>query len=358
MAVSIYDYNRNREIDFLKGVAILAVLLVHTSWNFIKADDLNGVVISNAFINTFSRFAVPLFIFVSGLVLSYKYFHNLNKKSFYSKRIKSILPPYIIFSLFYMLCEIAYLSRMPDTKDVIINWIIGGYGYLWFLVLLVQLYIFFPFLINIYKKYSAKSEYLLLAAFSVELLWATIDLGVPKEFLFPSGIFYFMLGIYVYDHPIPFNLKSTKSYAVISTIIFITIFVSYRQILDIMNYGGFENIPIKHSTISVISNIFLYALIIILLYTIAINFKDKRHLIAIIVCSLGVYSFGIFLVHFFYQQLITLLLAKIGIAFDNALFYITLFTGMLVLSYATCYIFSRFTFGKYVIGFKPARISG
>ena len=72
-----------------------------------------------------------------------------------------------------------------------------------------------------------------------------------------------------------------------------------------MNYGGFENIPIKHSTISVISSIFLYALIIVLLYTIAINFKDKRHLIAIIVCSLGVYSFGIFLVHFFYQQLIT-----------------------------------------------------
>ncbi len=358
MAGSTYGHNRIKEIDFLKGLAILAVLLVHTSWNFIRSDELNGVIISNAFINTFSRFAVPLFIFVSSLVLSYKYFHNLDKKSFYSKRIKSIILPYIIFSLFYMLCEIAYLSRIPNAEEVIINWIIGGYGYLWFLVLIMQLYILFPFIVNIYKRYSAKPEYLLLTAFAVELLWSIIDLGMPKEFLFPSGIFYFMLGIYAYDNTISFNLKSAKSYAIISSIIFITVFVSYRQITDIINYGGFENIPVKHPTISIIFNIILYALIIILLYNIAINFKDKRHLITIIVCSFGVYSFGLFLVHFFYQQLITQLLVKIGITFDNAFFYIILFTSMLVLSYATCYIISRFAFGKYVIGFKRTGISG
>lgn len=351
MAGGVYGYNRNKEIDFLKGLAILAVLLVHTSWNFIKADELNGVIISNAFVNTFSRFAVPLFIFVSGLVLSHKYFHSLNRKSFYSKRIKSILPAYIIFSLFYMLCEIVYLSKIPNAKEVIINWIIGGYGYLWFLVLIMQLYILFPFVIDIYKKYSDKSGYLLLAAFAIELLWSIIDLGMPKEFLFPSGIFYFLLGIYAYSNTISFNLKSKKSYAIIFSIIFITIFVSYRQISDMISYGGFENIPIKHPMISIISSIILYALIIILLYNIAISL-NKTYLITIIVCSFGVYSFGIFLVHFFYQQLITKLLIKFGIMFDNAFFYISLFAGMLVLSYATCYIISRFTFGKYVTGFK------
>jgi peptidoglycan/LPS O-acetylase OafA/YrhL len=123
-----------------------------------------------------------------------------------------------------------------------------------------------------------------------------------------------------------------------------------------MNYGGFENIPIKHPTISIISSVILYALIIVLLYSIAISFNDRKHLIGIIVCSLGVYSFGIFLVHFFYQQLITILLIKMGIAFDNALFYLILFTGMLVLSYLTCYIISRFNFGRHILGFKPAGI--
>lgn len=357
MAVSVHDSGRIKEADFLKGLAILAVLLVHTSWNFIKADELNEVVISNAFINTFARFAVPLFIFVSGLVLSHKYFHSLDRNSFYSKRIKSILPPYVLFSLFYMLCKTAYLSRFPDAREVIINWITGGYGYLWFLVLIMQLYIIFPLLINIYKKFSLKSGYVLAAAFLIELTWAIADLGIPKEFLFPSGIFYFALGIYAYDHAISFNLKSKISYAMIPSIILIALSISYRQILGIIYYGGFENIPIKHPTSSIISSVVLYALIIILLYSMAANINDNKSLITTIICSIGIYSFGIFLVHFFYQQLITLLLIKIGVTFNDGLFYIILFTAMLVLSYATCYIIGRSPFGKYVIGFKPAEIS-
>lgn len=358
MTISAYNNDRINEADFLKGLAILAVLLVHTSWNFIKADDLNGVIISNAFINTFSRFAVPLFIFVSGLVLTYKYFNKLNKKSFYSKRIRTILPSYFIFSFFYMLCEIAYLSKIPNAKEVMINWIIGGYGYLWFLVLIMQLYIIFPLIISVYRRFISKSGYLLIAAFAVELIWGITDLGIPKEFLVPSGIFYFVLGIYAYDHTISFNLKTAKSYIMIFFIIFITAFVSYRQILDIINYGGFENIPIKHPMISIISSIVLYTLIIVLLYSISVNLNDKRHLITIIVSSIGIYSFGIFLVHFFYQQLITIALLKSGITFSSSSFYIILFMGMLALSYATCYIISRFTFGKYVIGFNAPKISG
>jgi hypothetical protein len=256
-----------------------------------------------------------------------------------------------------MLCEIAYLSRIPTTKEVIADWMIGGYGYLWFLVLIMQLYIFFPFLIDIYKRYNGKSEYLLLAAFLVELLWAIADLGIPKEFLFPSGIFYFMLGIYAYDHKIIFDLKSTKLFIMITSIIFITSFITYRQIIDIASYGGFENIPIKHPISSIAFSIMLYALIIILLYNITMSLKDGTSLITMIVYSLGIYSFGIFLVHFFYQQLITLLLTKIGIAANNALFYIILFTGMLILSYATCYIISRFNYGRYIIGVKPIKTS-
>ncbi len=358
MSVRDHNYNRIKEVDFLKGIAILAVLLVHTSWNFIRANDLSEVIIFNAILNNFSRFAVPLFVFVSGVVLSYKYHQNFNIGSFYSKRIRSILPEYIIFSVFYMLCEIVYLNRMPTTKEVIINWIIGGYGYLWFIVLIMQLYILFPFVINIYKRYNAKSQYLLLVSFVVELLWSITDLGMPKEFLFPSGIFYFMLGIYTYDHIIAFDLKSTKSYLVISFIIIITLFISYRQILDIANYGGFENIPIKHPTSSVMFSIILYTLIIVLIYSVAIDFKDRINMVTIIIYSLGIYSFGIFLVHFFYQQLITVFLSKIGITFDNVLFYVILFIGMLSLSYATCYIISRLPFGKYIVGFAPIKKIG
>ena len=64
-----YPYHSTwiKEIDYLRGFAILAVIIIHTSANFTEVEYLNNLVIINIFIDVFSHFAVPLFIFTSEL---------------------------------------------------------------------------------------------------------------------------------------------------------------------------------------------------------------------------------------------------------------------------------------------------
>lgn len=93
----IQQKKRIGEIDYLRGFAILAVIATHTSARFIQIPNINLLLIINVIIDVFSHFAVPLFIFISGFVLSLNYKGPFSKKTYLQKRVKSILPPYIFF---------------------------------------------------------------------------------------------------------------------------------------------------------------------------------------------------------------------------------------------------------------------
>ena len=344
-----------KEADFLRGIAILAVLMIHTTWNSTMVNTLSDLAIFNIIVNFFSRFAVPLFVFVSGMVLSRKYYHKLDRRHFYSNRFKSIMPAYILFSMFYMLCEVAYFREIPPINEIIIKWLTGDYGYLWFLVLILQIYLFFPFIISIYCKYTKKADYLLIIAFIIELAWASIDIDLPRDLMFPSGLFYLVLGIYTYDHMLTYNLRSYKSYMVLLSILFFTMLISYLLIFDIIKYGSFENIPVKYPVHLLAIGQLLYTAVIILMLNIGVHFKNKTNMLISLVYIFGIYSFGIYLTHFFYRQLITALLIKIGITLNDYPFYTILFLGMLIFSLATTYIVSRLPFGKYIVGTTSTR---
>ncbi len=344
-----------KEADFLRGIAILAVLVIHTSWNSTMVNSVSNLAVFNIVLTIFSRFAIPLFIFISSMVLSRKYYHKLAKRDFYLKRLRSIIPEYVIFSMFYMLCEIAYTGEITSLNETMIKWLTGGYGYLWFLVLILQLYILYPFIIGIYGRYNKKADYLLIIAFAIELAWSSINLNVPKELLFPSGIFYLVLGIYTYDHILTYNLRSSKSYLVIVSIMLFSIIVFYPLISDMIKYGSFENIPDKYSVHLIAFSQLLYTAVIILMLNIGTHFKDKTNTLISIICIFGIYSFGIYLIHFFYRQLITILLIKIGTTYNDFSFYAILFLGMLIFSLATAYIISQLPFGKYVVGTASTR---
>ncbi|MDD4620297.1 MAG: acyltransferase [Methanosarcina sp.] len=118
---SIQQTKRIEEIDYLRGFAILAVVAIHTSANFTKIQNVNLLLTINVIIDVFSHFAVPLFIFISGFVLSIKYKGQFSQKIFLQKRAKSILLPYIIFSTLYLLYRISFSAinneRIPKLKN-------------------------------------------------------------------------------------------------------------------------------------------------------------------------------------------------------------------------------------------------
>lgn len=156
------------------------------------------------------RFCVPLFVALSGYSLALRYnTGKIDLKTFFKKRIFKILPPYLFWSL------VAYLSIIlfqawPGYQQNYPWWQIIFLGkadyHLYFVPMIIQLYLLFPLLLKLVKKYQAK---FLVIIFALQLVWLWYVQQHIQPFkgnfwcdqgqyiLFSSWLGYFVLGIYL-----------------------------------------------------------------------------------------------------------------------------------------------------------------
>src|SRR5258708_1395481 len=95
------------EFELFRSFAIVAVVMIHsTSQGVGLLNSESKIHIILNFLNKISLYAVPCFIFMSGVVLFYNYYAKWQFKDimpFYAKRLKFIVVPYVVVSLFYYL---------------------------------------------------------------------------------------------------------------------------------------------------------------------------------------------------------------------------------------------------------------
>lgn len=194
-----------------KGVAILAVIAVHTLASFPSRFYTETQTVDLAVaIDQLTRFSVPVFVALSGFALSKKYEHsNLSAVPFYWSRLKKLVPLYLLWSAI----SIWVLSFSP-------TWSSGGSSHpLWlrlfrgeadyqfyFVPMILQLYAIFPLIRKVVFRYPLAS---LAGAMTVQLLafWVfrqqlTHQLQLPFNasdqrhyLLFISWIGYFVVGM-------------------------------------------------------------------------------------------------------------------------------------------------------------------
>jgi len=175
--------SRNLFFDYIKGVSILAVIIIHLSDFYLKTYVGNLFFI---FINNISRFAVPVFLISSGALLGV----SSSSKSFreyFKKKFIRIFLPYILITIFVgLLYEEGCLE--------IIKAILGGNASTpyYFISVLGQLYLIYYFI----SKYKEK-KYFLEIAFVFSFLFtlykpAHIIFGIPTFFKF---FFFFAYGM-------------------------------------------------------------------------------------------------------------------------------------------------------------------
>lgn len=146
--------NRKTSIDLLRILAILGVVLIHTTSRSLEQSNVDVLRIPwTLFLNQISRFAVPLFFLISGFVLELRYKENLNVKIYYKKRLTKLLIPYIFWSLIYyfMIPE----NRIAGLFNLnIINQLLYGTASIqfYFIPSIIILYAMFPLL----HKYANK----------------------------------------------------------------------------------------------------------------------------------------------------------------------------------------------------------
>jgi probable poly-beta-1,6-N-acetyl-D-glucosamine export protein len=164
----------DQAIEALRVIAILAVVLIHTTTKTLEVVEYDLVNFPfTLFLNQIARFAVPLFFALSGFVLELSYSNHENTLTYLKKRFGRIFIPYVFWSGIYYL--FVYNQNQENFLKVLLT---GNASYqLYFIPTLCIFYLLFPFLHKTYKYLSSKWVILVLFISQIGLLYHDYYLG-------------------------------------------------------------------------------------------------------------------------------------------------------------------------------------
>jgi surface polysaccharide O-acyltransferase-like enzyme len=133
--------------EYIRGVAMLGVVGIHTGAYSLSNPEVNVHLF--AWLEILSRFSVPIFFFVSAFGLFYRHRPEvpLDYPAFYRRRAKTVLVPYLAWSLIYM-AHTSWLSGQDWiwSEPHIYEYFFFGFAsyQLYFLVILIWFYLLMP----------------------------------------------------------------------------------------------------------------------------------------------------------------------------------------------------------------------
>lgn len=137
--------------DFLKGLAIMGVVAIHTMIFKVEPHSISGV--SLALFRNILGFCVPFFVTISGYFL---YSKEVNTKYTYKKfitnRLKVVYIPMLIWALPWFGLALLNTHSFLKIGYITLMYLLGGMSVLYFITLILELYMLLPKIQNIGKK--------------------------------------------------------------------------------------------------------------------------------------------------------------------------------------------------------------
>lgn len=134
---------RNSYFDFLRGIAIMMVVAIHT-FNIEEADLCGSAVDLTTLVRQLLNCAVPMFLAISGYFLCNKKLETWGeRKTFWLKQMTKVYIPTMIVSLPYL--SLALMHGMNPLEAVLMM-LICGYSIYYFIALILQYYVLLPML--------------------------------------------------------------------------------------------------------------------------------------------------------------------------------------------------------------------
>lgn len=189
---------RNSSIDALKGIAIIAVILLHLPAS--RTTDSVGWQL----LNILGRFAVPCFFLISGYFFRLSWERTENKPQLLAKSILRIIPIFLFWAAVY-----AILPPFVDGGDwsshlqAILHYphsfiLTGNVYHLWFLSSLLQgLLVLWVFLWLDHYRYGLVFGALLYTVALVAGTYSMTPLGFPISFDMKNGPFFSTLFVFL-----------------------------------------------------------------------------------------------------------------------------------------------------------------
>lgn len=167
------------EIDFMRVFFTFGVLFNHTVNKFTSAmtsSDTYNTVRSLRVMFHYTRMG---FIFISGVVLTLTYFNRNDWPNFFKKRLNGSIWPYLAWNALLMLVMLLVGNADYSFNDfgnhyltIVIH---GSSFYLYYMLLVMQLYLVFPGVVWIFKHWQNSHTKILITSFIIQLM---LDFGV------------------------------------------------------------------------------------------------------------------------------------------------------------------------------------
>ena len=204
-------------IEYIRGISMLGVVGIHTGSQYLANPAANMHLV--ALFEVATRFSVPIFFFISAFGM----FYNLDMaqpfdyRSFLRRRIRTVLVPYVVWSLFY-LAHYAVLwgdFSVLSPFYIAFSMFFGTAGYqLYFMVILLWFYLMMPvwaWLVRRLKGWMLAGLFAFQVAFDYWSCFSLNSAGVDNFFLkslidyrlnywVMHYIFIFVLGGYLAVH--------------------------------------------------------------------------------------------------------------------------------------------------------------
>lgn len=144
---------RSAFIDFIKGVSILGVLIIHVELLITAADPF---FFAGQLADVLFRFAVPMFFGVQGYLTYKKYWIEDNWDQFFVRKLCYSFVPFLIWSSVYFFTTDVF-NRRPEMD--VLTTIVLGYSevHLYFMVAYFGFVVMIPFIVEGGKRCSLAS---------------------------------------------------------------------------------------------------------------------------------------------------------------------------------------------------------
>lgn len=310
---------RNYNIDIIKGIAIIAVILIHS-----LADELLLAILSPLYIWQ----AVPIFLLLAGYntaasfqrrgYISLNEFYNI---PFLYSKVERLVYPFLLIWIIQVILHFLILDGL-SFKTLIISLFTGGWGPgSYFILVIIQATLILPLIYLVVKKnLTAGTIILFIISILLDVFFMIIDVpGSVYRVLIVRYVFVLVLGVWLYLNPQKLNYKWLIPLAIMSAVYIVGVY--YQEwLFYIERYWQSQHAPS-----------YFWTLLLVIIGLKAYQFKAGNPLTRLLV-KMGKASYHIFLVQMFYFWLIEDTFADLPVVI------------YLVISLTICIIFGQLFF--------------